>query len=94
MRRLASRIRAAGDPLSAYLRGAIGSSSLLDGLNAVIAGGALYDAQRFAGVTLGPQTQAALAAGGLGPVEPVAAPGCVPGRGGRSVGEARAPVRE
>jgi hypothetical protein len=61
---LASRIRAAGDPLSAYLRGAIGSSSLLDGLNTVIAGGALYDTQRFAGVTFGPQTQAMLAAGG------------------------------
>ena len=61
---LASRIRAAGDPLSAYLRGAIGSSSLLDGLNAVIAGGALYDAQRFAGVTLGPADAGGARGGG------------------------------
>jgi hypothetical protein len=61
---LASRIHAAADPLSAHLRGAIGSAALLDGLNAIIAGASLYDAQRFAGVTLGPETQAALTAGG------------------------------
>ena len=45
------------------MREAIGPSALLNGLNAVISSSALYDAQRFAGVTLSAQTQAELAAG-------------------------------
>ncbi len=60
---LEARIAAAADPVSAHLRSAIGSASLLDGLNAVVAGDTLYDAGRFAGVTLGPQTEAAKTAG-------------------------------
>ncbi len=60
---LDARIRAAADPVSAHLKAAIGSDLLLDGLNAVISDEALYDAGRFAGVTLSPQTEAALAAG-------------------------------
>ena len=62
---LAARIAAAADPVSAHLRSAIGRAALLDGLNAVIAGDALYDAGRFAGITLGPQTEAARTAGDL-----------------------------
>jgi hypothetical protein len=61
---LAARIHAAADPVSAYLRGAIGKAALLDGLNAVIGAPGFYDAERFAGVTLREATQAALAAGG------------------------------
>ena len=61
---LASRIAAAADPVSAFLRGAIGGAALLDGLNAVIAEGSVYDEHRFAGVTLSPETQAARTAGG------------------------------
>lgn len=61
---LATRIAAAADPVSAHLRPLLhGAASLEDGLNAVIAGAALYDAQRFAGVTLSAATQAALTAG-------------------------------
>jgi hypothetical protein len=60
---LAARIAAAADPVSAHLRSAIGSAALLDGLNAVVAGKALYDAGRFAGITLSPQTEAAKTAG-------------------------------
>ena len=61
---LARRIAGAGDPVSAFLRTAIGSAALLDGLNGVISGVTIYEAQRFAAVTLDPQTQAALVAGG------------------------------
>jgi len=60
---LAARIAAAADPVSAHLRSAIGAAALVDGLNAVVDGDALYDAGRFAGVTLSPPTQAALSAG-------------------------------
>ena len=62
---LAARIAAAGDPVSAHLREAIGSATLLDGLNAVVTGAPLYDAARFAAVTLSAQTEAALGAGDL-----------------------------
>ncbi len=61
---LAARIRTAADPVSAHLRSAIGPAELLDGLNAVLAGDALYDPERFAEVTLSPATQAILTAGG------------------------------
>jgi len=61
---LAARIRSAADPVSAYLRGAIGGAALLDGLNAVIAAPGLDNAHRFACVTLGLATQEALTAGG------------------------------
>ena len=62
---LAARIAAAGDPVSRLpARAAIGSATLLDGLNEVIAGASIYERERFAGVTLDPQTQAALLAGG------------------------------
>ena len=60
---LAARIAAGADPVSALLRGAIGKAALLDGLNAVVAGGSIFDAQRFDGVKLSPQTQAALTGG-------------------------------
>src|SRR5439155_17889479 len=59
---LAARVRGAGDPVSAHLRAEIGRSELLEGLNDMISTGALYDAQRFAGVTLSAETQEELAA--------------------------------
>ena len=60
---LAGKIAAAADPVSAYLRSALGSQTLLDGLNEIVAGNALYDAGRFAGVALSDATKASLAAG-------------------------------
>jgi hypothetical protein len=60
---LAARIRRGADPVSAHVRAALGDAALLPGLNAVIAGPSLYDATRFAGVTLSEAAQAALAAG-------------------------------
>ena len=62
---LAAQIAAAADPVSAHLRSAIGRAALLDGLNAVVTGDALYDPARFAGVALSPATEAARAAGDL-----------------------------
>ena len=59
---LAAKIAAAADPVSAHLRSVIGSATLLDGLNAVVASDALYDPARFAGITLSPQTEAARSA--------------------------------
>ncbi len=56
---LEALIRAAADPVSAHLNAAIGAAALLDGLNAAIAHGALWDEQRFAGITLSAQTKAA-----------------------------------
>ena len=62
---LAARIAAAGRPgLRASARGDR-PSTLLDGLNAVVTGAPLYDAARFAAVTLSAQTEAALGAGDL-----------------------------
>jgi len=58
---LGAAIAAAGDPVSAYLKYQLGSADLVDGLNAVVTDGALYDAQRFADVESSPQTEAALA---------------------------------
>ena len=62
---LAARIAAAADPVSAHLKAAIGRKAIVDGLNEVIAHDPLYDPGRFAGITLGQQTEAALAAGDL-----------------------------
>jgi hypothetical protein len=58
---LASRIRAADDPVAAYVRSRVNGGPLKDALNALIAGATIYDAGRFARVQLSPATQAALA---------------------------------
>lgn len=58
---LAAKIAAAADPVSAFLKYALGGGALVAGLNGVVAGAALYDAQRFANVTLSSGTEAALA---------------------------------
>jgi len=60
---LEAKIRAAADPVSAHLKTAIGAGGLLDGLNGVIDHGLLWDEDRFAGITLSPQTEAAKTAG-------------------------------
>jgi hypothetical protein len=62
---LAARIAAAADPVSSHLRSAIGHAALVDGLNGVIAHDSLWDAGRFAGITLSAQTEAAKTAGDL-----------------------------
>jgi hypothetical protein len=59
---LAATITAASDPVSAYLKPQVGSTAVVAALNAVVVGGTIYDASRFADVTLSAETQAALAA--------------------------------
>jgi hypothetical protein len=59
---LAATIRTAGDPLSAYLRGALGDKALSEALTALVRAGSLFKPERFAGVTLADETKRRLAA--------------------------------
>jgi hypothetical protein len=53
---LAAAIRAARDPVAAHLRDRVGDGPLAAELTAVLHGGPLYEASRFAGVELGEET--------------------------------------
>ena len=89
---LAARIAAAADPVSAHLRSAIGGAALLDGLNAVVASDAFYDAGRFAGITLQSADRGRADRRRPRAAQPPAAPGRVPGPRRGALGEARAPL--
>ncbi len=63
---LAATIRAAGDPLSAYLRGTLEDGALAEALTALVHAGPLYEPVRFADVTLGDETKRRLASAPTG----------------------------
>jgi hypothetical protein len=63
---LAATIRAAGNPLAAYLRGTLEDEALSDALTALVHAGPLYEPTRFAGVTLADETKRRLAAAPTG----------------------------
>jgi hypothetical protein len=64
---LAATIRAAGDPLSAHLRGTLQDGALTEALTALAHAGPLFEPARFAGVVLSDETKRRLAAAPTGP---------------------------